>query len=126
MSERKGLFTSEQEEFLADVLDDFFKLKNPVFEQFDKLVFKNLIRIGDDTGLDQIDPVWKVKLVPIVDSAMLGNVEDVRKYTTDLLNEKIDIPKIDEEQELMVFDALTKFIAAAVDYYIQKKLNKVE
>lgn len=121
MANRKGLFTPEQEDFLATVLDDFFKFKNPLLEQFDKIVFKNLVRIGDDTGFEKISQDWKDSLVPIIDAAMLGKVEEVRKFTTDLLNEKIDIPKIDEEQELMIFDAFTKFIAAAVDYYIQKK-----
>ena len=121
MEEREGLFTPEQEEFLAIVLDDLFKFKNPLYEKFDKMVFKTLLRVSDDSGADKLNPEWKAKLIPIIDAALKQDVESVRQYTTDLLNEKIDIPKLDEEQELLVFDAFTRFLAAAVDYYIQKQ-----
>lgn len=121
MSERKGIFTPEQEEFLAKVLDDFFKFKNKLYEQFDKATFRLILRVSDDSTLDNISSQWKLKLIPIVDEAIKGNIDEVRKYVTDLLNEKIDIPKLDEEQELMVFDAFTKFLAVSIDYYINKK-----
>lgn len=124
MSEREGLFTEAHEDFLAVVLDEFFKFKNPIFEQFDKMAFKTLIRVGDDSGLDKIDPSWKDRLIPIIDAALDNRIEDVRLYLTDLMNEKIDIPKIDEEQELLLFDAFTKFLAAAIDFYVQKMKNK--
>lgn len=124
MSERKGLFTPEQEEFLAEALDSFFEFKNVLYEKFDKAVFKTLIRVADDAGADKINPDWKLKIIPIIDAAILGQVEEVRKYLVDLMNEKIDIPKLDEEQELLIFDAFSKFLAAAIDYYVQKKFAK--
>lgn len=117
---RKGVFNTEQEEFIAEVLDSAFKFKNPLFETFDKPVFKALIKVGDDTGLDKINVTWKEKLIPIIDAAMAKDVETVRTLVVDLLNEKIDIPKLDEEQELMLFDGFSRFLASAIDYYIQK------
>jgi hypothetical protein len=124
MTTRKGLLTPEQQDFIAEVLDEFFKFKNPLYEKFDKMVFKILVKVGDDVGLDKIKPSWKEKFIPMIDAAMDGKQEEVRLYLVDLLNEKIDIPAIDEEQELMIFDAFTKFLAAAVDFYIQKKKQK--
>lgn len=118
--ERKGLFTPVQEQFLAEVLDKFFEFKNPLYEKFDSVVFKTLIKVADDAGVNKLSADWKAKLIPIIDAAMSGNVEDVRTYLVDLLNSKIDIPKLDEEQELMVFDSFTKFLAAAIDFYVQK------
>ena len=123
---RKGILTPEQEEFLAKILDDFFKFKNPLIEAFDKMFFKLIIQTADNNGLDKINEEWKYDLIPIVDAAILLNAEEVRRLTTDLLNKKIDIPKVDEETELMVFDSLTRFIAAAIDWYVQKAKGEGE
>jgi hypothetical protein len=123
---RKGVLTPEQEDFLAQVLDDVFKFKNPLIETFDKTVFKSLIKIGDDTQLDKINVTWKVKLIPIVDAAIAKDIENVRVAVTALLNEKIDIPVLDEEQEFLLFDSLTRFIASAIDFYVNKEAKKVK
>jgi len=119
--ERKGLLTNEQEEFLAGVLDDFFKFKNPLMETFDKTAFKLVIQVGDNTGLDKLKDQWKEVLAPIVDAAIKLDVEEVRRLSTDALNSFIDIPTVDEETELMVFDAFTRFIVAAINWYVRKK-----
>lgn len=124
MAERKGLFTPAQEEFIAEILDDFFKFKNPILEKFDKTIFKLLVQIGDNQGLNKLGDAWKVELAPIVDAAMEKDVEKVRGLAVDLLNKKIDIPKLDEETELMVFDAFSRFLVAAIDWYVQNKVKK--
>jgi len=121
---RKGILTPEQEDFLARILDDFFKFKNPIIETFDRMFFKMIIQAADNNGLDKINEEWKNDLIPIVDAAIALKTEEVRRLTTDLLNKRIDIPKVDEETELMVFDSLTRFIAAAIDWYVQKKKTR--
>jgi hypothetical protein len=119
--ERKGLFTPQHEEFLSGVLDDFFKFKNPLIEKFDKMAFKLMVTTLDNQGLEKINPEIKADIIPLIDAAMGMQVEETRRLATDLLNKRIDIPKIDEETELMVFDAFTKFMVAAVDWYVQKQ-----
>lgn len=123
-NERKGLLNQEQEEFLAGVLDNFFKFKNPLMETFDKVAFKLMIQIGDNTGLDKLKEQWKELLIPIIDAAILLDVEAVRTLSTDALNRAIDIPELDEDTELMVFDAFTRFAVATIYWYIQKKAAK--
>jgi len=123
---RQGLLTTEHEEFLAKILDDFFKFKNPIIETFDRMFFKLLIQTADNNGLDKIQEEWKNDLIPIVDAAILLKHEEVRRLTTDLLVKRIDIPKVDQETELMVFDSLTRFIAAAIDWYVQKNKPLIE
>lgn len=118
---RKGLFLPEQEDFLAEVLDNFFKFKNPIMESFDKTFFKLLVQTADNQGLDKIPVIWKEDLIPVIDAAILLDVEEVRRLSTDLLNKKIDIPGIDEEAELMVFDSFTRFVVSAINWYIQNK-----
>ena len=119
--ERKGLVTPAHEDFMAGVLDDLFKFKNPLIEKFDKTFFKIMISTLDNQGLDRLNPEWKGDLIPLIDSAIALNVEETRRLATDLLNKRVDIPKVDEETELMVFDAFTRFIVAAIDWYVQKK-----
>jgi hypothetical protein len=119
--ERKGLFTPEHEEYLAEVLDNVFKFKNPLIEKFDKTAFKLMVSTLDNQGLDRLHDEWKADIIPLIDAGMALNVEETRRLAVDLLNKRVDIPKIDEEAELMVFDAFTRFIVAAVDWYVQKK-----
>lgn len=121
MEQRVGLFTPAQEEFVAEALDAYFKFKNPLIEAFDKKGFLVLVRAADDIALNKIRPDWKEDLIPIVDSAMSGDIEQTRRYVTDLANKRVDIPNIDEESELMMFDGLTRTIAGAVWYYTKTK-----
>lgn len=120
MEERKGLLTPEHEDYLAGVLDYFFTFKNAAMEKFDKMVFKLIIQAGDNNGLHRINPSWKETLIPIIDAAMAGDFNAVRQLTTDLLNGKIDLPFADEEIELRMFDSFTRFIAAAIEFYVVK------
>ncbi len=52
---------------------------------------------------------------------MDGDKEKVRALAVELLDKKIDIPKISDEQELLIFDSLSRFIVASIDLYLQKK-----
>lgn len=121
MEERKGLLTPEEQNFLAEVLDSLFVFKNTLLEKFDKPVFKMVIKSIDDYGLDRLPETWKLDLIPLISAAMKGEKEEVRLLVVDLLNKRIDIPKLDDYQELLVFDSLSKFIASAIDFYMQKK-----
>lgn len=123
MTNRKGLFTPEQENFLIEVLTNVIKLKGTFFNMFKRLIIKTLVRGIDDMGFDKINPNWKEKLKPIIDSVLSGNYETSRQYITDLLNEKINFKNTSEETELRLFDSATRFIAAAIDMYIEKKRN---
>lgn len=120
MSDRKGIFTKQQEEFLADVLDAFFKFKNPLIEGFDKTVFKFIISSGDDMGLDKLPNAWKLKLIKLVDAATIGDVEQVRVESEKILNEVVNIPKVDDYVEEKMFEHFTKFLASTIEWYIIK------
>jgi hypothetical protein len=52
---------------------------------------------------------------------MEGDIEETRRLVTDMMNEKIDIPGVQEEVELMMFDGFTRFAAAAVAWYLERK-----
>ncbi len=119
---RAGLFTPQQEKFLVNALKEFIKNKNAFYRWLITVGLKVFISGVDNFGLDRIGQKWKNDLIPIVDSAMEGRAHDVRGYVTDLVNKKVDIKFLDDNQELVFFDSLTKTLGLALDYYVQKKL----
>jgi hypothetical protein len=121
MEERIGFLTPEQEKLLADALDEFLKFKNPIIEKFDGPVALIVVRGVDNRFADKVNPVWKTPLIPIIDCALAGDIEETRRLVTDLINQKIDIPCIQEDVELMMFDGFTRFAAAAVAWFLKRK-----
>ncbi len=121
MEERVGFLTPEQEKLLAQALDEFLKFKNAIAEKFDGPVAMVVIKGVDNRFADRINPAWRTPLIPIIDKALEGDVESTRRLVTDLMNEKIDIPGVREEIELMMFDGFTRFAAAAVAWYLERK-----
>jgi hypothetical protein len=59
--------------------------------------------------------------IPINDKALEGDIEETQRLVTDMMNEKIDIPEVQEEVELMMFDGFTRFAAAAVAWFLERK-----
>jgi hypothetical protein len=47
--------------------------------------------------------------------------QETRLPFTDLMNEKINIPGMQEEVELMMFDGFTRLAAAAVTWFLERK-----
>jgi len=121
---RKGLLLPKHEDFLAEVFDNLVKFKNPILESFDRTFFKLAIQALDNQGLDKIREDWKLDLILIIDQAMEFKVEEVRRLATDLLNKRIDIPSLDEETELVLFDSFTRFAVAVIIWYLEKVKNE--
>ena len=90
-------------------------------EKMDGPVALFVIRGVDNRFADRINPAWKTPLIPIIDRALEGEVEQTRQLVTDMMNSKIDIPGGQEDIELMMFDGFTRFAAAAVAWYIERK-----
>jgi hypothetical protein len=68
-----------------------------------------------------IHPEWKKPLNPILNNALDGDIEETCRLVADLINQKIDIPGIQEEVELMMFNGFTRFAAAVVTWYLERK-----
>jgi hypothetical protein len=120
MTERKGLFTPQQEDFLAKLLDEIVKFKNPFLEMVDGMVFKVLIQTADNQGLDKIPEEYKADLRSLIDAAMAEKWEEVRRLFTDVLVKHANFFK-NAEASLLFFDGVTKLIMSAIDWYVQKK-----
>ncbi len=113
MEERIVFLTPEQEKLLVEALSEFLKFNNAIMEKFDGPVALIFIRGVDNRFADRIKPAWETPLIPIINKALEGDIEETRRLVTDLMNDKIDIPGIQEDVELMMFDGFTRFAAAA-------------
>jgi hypothetical protein len=82
-------------------------------KKFDGPVALIVIKGVDNRLADRITPIWKTPLIPINNKALEGDIE-TRRLVTDMMNEKIDIPGVQVEVELLMFDGFTRFAAAAV------------
>lgn len=118
---RLGLFNPAQEDLLIEAVGQHVKLKNKLYTKLAKYGVRVLIRGIDNFGFEKIRAEWRRDLIPIVDAAILGQKERVRGLTTDLLNKRINIRRFDDEQELILFDSITKCVALAIDFMISKK-----
>jgi len=117
--DRKGLFTPQQEDFIAKLLDDMVKFRNPLLEMVDGMVFKVLIQTADNQVLDRIPEQFKDDLRGLVDSAIEQQWEETRRLFTDALVKHANFFN-NAESSLLFFDGMTKLVMAAIDWYVQK------
>jgi len=118
--ERKGLFTPVQEDFLAKLLDDAIKFKNPFLEMVDGMMFKVIIQTADNNVLDKIPEIWKMELILLVDAAIAKQWNEVRALIVDLAVAKGDFFN-NKEASLLFFDGVSRMIMAAIDWHMQKE-----
>ena len=114
MKDRKGLLTKDQQNFFAELLDDAIKFPNPLIEKLDKAAFKLIISAVDDNLAERIPEGWQSPLEPIIDAAMSGSWEEAGERAAEMINEKVDIPGIDEQSEQAIFNGVIQLIIGAV------------
>ena len=114
--ERTGWFTKEQENFIAEVLDNFFEFDNKLIETLDRPVFQMIVKTADNKLLDRVQPAWKDKIIPVIDAAMAKDYEKVRELVVVTLNTPLG-----DEIEYLAYDTFGAFIIAAIGKYITKQ-----
>lgn len=124
MSDRKGVFTTDHENFLIEIGVNLIKFNNKFLNLGKRQIVTLVIRGFDNFLLEKIRPDWKLDLIPLIDAGMAGDREEMRRCFVDVTNKRVDIKNLDEEQELQLFDGLFRAIFSIVDYAIVKWINK--
>ena len=124
--ERKGILNEQQESFLCDVI--FHKVKFPSWmpKWFTKPVLLRAIRMIDNLVLNRIKPQIKAVLIPFIDAAMQGRIEEMRRLATDLAVANIDFKNISKETELAMVDSWTRVIVSHAFGFIEYRNGKGE
>ena len=125
----KGIITKEMEAFWGKLIADNLSL-NGLPKTLAGWGLPVLIRVIDDNYGDKVPQPWKDYATQLLTSVYLvvndGSVDEQElQGTIDLcvtiINEKIDIPLVDEDDEAFIFQSTLKFIASFVFKQIRGK-----
>ena len=111
---RKGLFKKEQEQFIAVLLANKIEFRNILLQRLKKPAFKLIISTIDNNLIDRIPDDWQSPLIPIIDAAMESRWETAGEAAASLINEKVDVPGIDEISEQAIINGLIQMILGAI------------
>jgi len=120
---KAGIWNSDQEKYIAGAIDNSIKAKG-VLEIVDGYLAKVVIVIVDDKGLDRLPEDLKPKLSALTDLAIAGDVQACEKLGAEILNNRIDIPGIDEQTEYIIFNGAMTIIVGAILAQVRKLTKK--
>ena len=118
--EEKGIFSRDQEKFLANAIDDALKLKG-FLELVDGYVARVVITVIDDQLVDKLKADLKTKLAIVADAAIKGDLEGAEQASSDLLNSLVDIPALDEDAEGLIFKGAIELAVGAIKKWIASR-----
>jgi len=115
----EGILTKQQEKKLAKIVDEAIEL-NGLLELVDGYAARVLISLIDDKALDKLPEGLKLNLSLLVDAAIDEDVERAEKIAANIINDFVDIPGLNENEELMIFEGAIKIIVGAILTKIRK------
>ena len=118
--DEKGIFTKEQEKFLANVIDDALKLKG-FLELVDGYAARVVISVVDDQLIDKLKLEVKEKLAAVAEAALNEDIDAAEDAASDLLNFLVDIPGLDEDAEGLIFKGAVELALGAILKWIENK-----
>lgn len=116
----KGVLTLEQEKKIAELLDNLLKLKG-FLEMVDGYVFKAIITFVDDKYVDKLSVDIKTKLAELITAVLAEDVPLAEQLATELMNQLIDIPVLDEEAEGLIFKGVIELVVGVILNWINGK-----
>lgn len=115
-----GILTREQEQKLAEIVDEALKLKG-ILELIDGYLARVLTTLLDDKIIDKLKEDLKIQLAALVDAAFAGDLELAETLTTNLINSLVDIPALDETSEGLIFRGAIDLAVGAIIAWIEKR-----
>ena len=124
-----GIFNKEQEKFWSDLLLDKLELTGWK-GTLAKLGTPIVIRMIDDNYAERLPEPWKSYAMQLTTSVYLvmqdGEVTDdelegITDLVATIIDEKVDIPLIPDEDEIVIFKHLVKLLASFALAALNKK-----
>lgn len=126
---KKGLLTRDEEKFFAKLIAEEIEIGG-VWKPLIKWTLPSLIGALDDNVGDKLPEPWQTRtevLTTMLYNAMQDEViteselDEILAYTAEVINEGVDIPLLDEEQEGIMFISLLKFLASVIRKWVTSK-----
>ena len=119
----KGILTKEVEKLLAELADK--KVKAGIFEVIDGAAFNYVIKFLDDNYGDKIPEEYRLKLRDLIHKVLIdGDVDGAIDVLLDYIDDLIDIPILDDEDEDALFKGLAHIVKGLVLSLTKKNDNK--
>ena len=112
--DRKGILLPSHESNLGNAFWDFIKDKLPKrFPKFFTLpVLIGIIRTIDNMILNRMPDHLKAVMIPFIDAAFAGRVEEMRRLATDVFAGLVDWKGVSKDTQLYLYDSGTRFVLA--------------
>lgn len=115
----KGIFTPQQEQLISDALFNLVNRKRKI-PKFVKWIVRLIVRYLDNKKIDSLPDAWKQILQPVVAAAFEKRYDELEQLVANILNNRIDVPKIPEQVEQVMFEMFVKTTALAIQKHAEK------
>lgn len=121
----KGILTSSQEKTMGKWLDSHINLPWGL-EMFDKATFVGLIRIVDNYGVNLLDEDVKENLAILITALFDKDYDLAASTLAVIVDNKIDIKKVDDEIEAKLFEKAFDLILTVVQVILDNVFGEDE
>lgn len=110
--DRKGILLPEYEKFIADAIFAKINFPNKIARWLSAPVMLKIIQMIDNWALNRIPAHIKVKIIPFVDAAFNGRLEEMRRLAADIGAGYLDIKHVSKDTELYMVDSWTRVLVS--------------
>lgn len=113
-------FSEETKDLIVSVGDDLIK-GNAIVEMADGPALRIVVNYLDKLGDKHVPDNFDQPINDCIGLAMSGNFEEAAQMIGETIDKIVDIPKVNEELEKLLFVDGFKFIARSIQVWIEKK-----
>ena len=117
--ERKGVLLPDYEKFIADAIFQKIKFPNKLAKWVSAPVLLKIIQMLDNWALDRLPSHVKAIVIPFVDAAFNGRIEEMRRLAADIGANYIDLKHVSKDTELYMVDSWTRVLVSHTMAYAE-------
>lgn len=117
--DRKGVLLPDYEKFIADAIFQKIKFPNKLAKWLSAPVLLKIIQMLDNWALDRLPAKVKAMIIPFVDAAFNGKVDEMRRLAADIGANYLDIKHVSEDTELYMVDSWTRVLVSHTMAYAE-------
>lgn len=118
-------FTDKTKDGLVKIIDDNIK-GNVLVEMIDGPLARAAVNVVDSYGDKHIPDKYDDKINLAVNMALDGDYENASQQAGEILDDVIDLQKVDDSTEKLIFVDGLKFIVRQIIYFIERRKKNEE
>lgn len=109
----------EYEKFVADAIFQNIKFPNKLAKWVSAPVLLKIIQMIDNWALNRLPEKIKRIMIPFMDAAFTGKIEEMRRLAADLGANYIDLKYVSKDTELYMVDSWTRVLVSHTMAYAE-------